>query len=265
MRQDKVLSTDKTILTTGVLSGLGRYIHENLGGTGLTRDLSIEDREKIRSRGADIIIHCAFNSRQGINSDSLYHYLEDNVLLTKELVSFSHKKFIYLSSVDIYPRGAGLHSEDEIIDMDSVSGIYGITKLMSEAIVKNHCENYLVLRPTFLLGKYSRKSSTIKVIENKECILTLSGNSIYNYVLHSDILDFIKLSIDGDLKGIYNLASSENVTLSEVADMLGKKVNFGTYLYDVGNIANSKISSVFPAFKKTSKEVVAQFIEERYE
>ena len=49
-------------LTTGTLSGLGKHIYENLGGIGLTRYLSTEDRERIKSRGADTIIHCAFNS-----------------------------------------------------------------------------------------------------------------------------------------------------------------------------------------------------------
>lgn len=250
-------------LTTGTLSGLGKHIYENLGGIGLTRYLSTEDRERIKSRGVDTIIHCAFNSRRGINSDSLYGYLEDNVLLTKELVSFPHKKFIYLSSADVYPKDGSLHSEDEIIDVDSLSGIYGITKLMSESIVKNHCENYLILRATALLGKHSRRNSLIKIIEDKECILTLSGDSRFNYVLHSDILDFIRFSIDNDLTGIYNLASSENITLSEAANIFAKKVSFGTYTYDVGEIGNDKISSVFPAFRKTSRETITQFVKER--
>ena len=248
------------ILTSGVFSGLGKYIHENLGGTDLTRDTSPEDMEEIENSGVDVIIHCAFNSRRGINSDSLYYYLEDNVLFTKKLVSIPHKKFIFLSSVDVYPNGVGTHPEDEIIDMDSISGIYRITKLMSESIVKTHCVNYLILRGTALLGKYSRKNSLIKIIEDDKCILTLSSDSRFNYVLHSDILDFIKFSIDHDLKGIYNLASSENVTLLEVANILGKKVKFGNYLYDVGNIDNSKISYVFPVFKKTSKEIITKFI-----
>ena len=256
----EVLINNNRILTTGILSGLGKYIHENLGGIGLTRATSPEDMEKTKNSGVDVIIHCAFNSHRGINSDSLYYYLEDNVLLTKKLVSIPHKKFIFLSSVDVYPKGVGVYPEDEIIDMDSISGIYGITKLMSESIVKTCCVNYLILRGTALLGKYSRKNSLIKIIEEDRCILTLSGDSRFNYVLHLNILDFIKFSIDHDLKGIYNLASSENITLLEVANMLGRKVKFGTYLYDVGNIGNSKISSIFPVFKKTSKEIVTQFI-----
>jgi nucleoside-diphosphate-sugar epimerase len=253
------------ILVTGTRSGLGKYVHENLGGLALTRHTPAEERKKIKNSIVDVIIHCAFNSRRGVNSDNLYQYIQDNVNLTEELVSIPHKKFIFISSIDVYPKRKGNHSEDEIIDIDSLNGIYGITKLMSESIIKNQCRNYLILRASALLGKYSRKNSLLRILEDKDCTLTLSGNSRFNYVLHSDVLDFIKFSIEHDIKGIYNLASSDNITLSEVAEMTDKKVKFGSYFYDAGNIDNSKISSVFPAFKKTSKEVIAQFIGERNE
>lgn len=247
------------ILTTGVLSGLGKYIHENLEGVGFTRDCSEDNLEKLREEGIDVIIHCAFNFSREVNSNSLYQYLEDNVFLTKKLIEIPHTKFIFISSVDVYSKNTESNSEDDIIELDSVRGIYGITKLMSESIIRNHCKNYLILRGTALLGKYSRKNSILKIIDEKECILTLSGDSRFNYLLHSDVLDFIKFSIEHDIKGIYNLASSENITLLEVASLLGKKVKFGTFLYDVGKIDNSKISSIFPAFKKTSKEIILQF------
>ncbi len=247
------------ILTTGIRSGLGRYIYENLGGIGFTRQQSGDMFQEIKSQGVDIIIHSAFNTARGINSDSLNNYLEDNVFLTRELVSIPHRKFLFISSVDVYPKDDHLHSEDEVIEADSVSGIYGITKLMSESIVRNNCQDYLILRGSAFLGKHSRKNSLIRIIEDEECVLTLAGNSVFNYVLHSDILDFIKYAIDNELSGIYNLTSSESITLSEVAEMLGKKVNFGSYKYDVGRIDNSKISAVFPIFNKTSKEVIVQF------
>ncbi len=253
------------IVTTGTNSGLGRYIYESVGGIGITRSTSPQQLERIKSEGADVIIHCAFNGQRQISSDSLYGYVNDNVLLTERLVLIPHKKFIFISTADVYPKKSGSNAEDEIIDVDSVSGIYALTKLMSESMVRNCCENNLILRPTALLGKYSRRNSLIRIIEDQQATLTLSGNSRFNYVLHSDVLDFIKLSIARDLRGTYNLASSENITLQAVADMLGKKVEFGSYFYDVGDIDNSKVSSLFPAFGKTSKEVVAQFIKERKE
>lgn len=251
------------ILTTGTRSGLGRYLQENLGGIGLTRSTPALDIERIKCNGVDVIIHCAFNIAKNINTSSLYPYLSDNVFLTKESTSFPHKKLIFISTVDVYPRTGGTHSEEEIIEVDSLSELYGITKLMSESIVMNHCKNYLILRPSALLGKYSRRNSLISIIEEKNCALTLSADSRFNYVLYSDILGFIKFAIKNDLKGIYNVASSGNITLSEIADMTENNVKFGEYHYDVGNIDNNKIISVFPAFKKTSAEIIAQFMKER--
>lgn len=250
------------ILVTGTKSGLGKYLFENIGTVGLDRDTSFGSREKIKKEGADIIIHCAFNSSREVTSESLFPYFEDNVLLTKELTLVPHKKFIFFSSVDVYPKNETIHLEDEIIDLNSVEKIYGITKLISESIVKNYCQNYLILRGSAFLGTYSRKNSLIKIIEDKKCAITLTGDSEFNYVLYSDILDFLKIAIKKNFKGIYNLASFRNITLSEIAKIFGKKVRFGKYHYSVGKINNRKISSISTAFRKNSREVIKQFIKE---
>ncbi|MCF6154424.1 MAG: NAD(P)-dependent oxidoreductase [Candidatus Brocadia sp.] len=249
------------ILITGVLSGIGKYIYENLGGTGITRSTSAEEFEKIKRDGVDVIIHCAFNSQKDITSDLLYQYFKDNVFLTNELVSIPHKKFIFFSTVDLYPKNSDTHAEDELIRIDTIKGIYATTKLISESIVGKKGRNFLILRPTTLLGKYARKNTLTTIIEGGKEPLFLSGNSRFNYVLHSDILDFITFSIHNDIKGIFNVASTGNILLSEVANLLNKKVRFGTYLYDVGNISNDRITAFFPAFKKTPKEILNQFIE----
>jgi dTDP-4-dehydrorhamnose reductase len=250
------------ILTTGASSGLGRHINESLGGIALDISASVEEKEVLKKTGVDVIVHCAFNPIMAVDSDSLFGYLKDNVLLTEELVSIPHGKFVYVSTVDVYPKSSGRHSEEEIIDIDSVDNLYGITKLMSEAIVRGRSDNYLILRSSAMLGMYSRKNSLIRMLEDDECVLSLSGGSRMNYILHTDVSDFIRLSIDTNLKGIYNMTSSENIILSEVAEMLGKKVRFGSYVYDVGDIDGSRARSVFPAFNKTSREVIEQFIKE---
>ena len=248
------------ILTTGINSGLGRYIYDDVRCLGFGRNTAIEEIEKIKSAGVDVIIHCAFNSNPKVELSSLYQYLQDNVILTNKLVSFPHEKFIFISSVDVYPKDGNLHSEDENIYLNAVNSVYGITKLMSESIVRKYCKNYLILRVSAMLGIYSRRNSLIRMIEDTECELTLSHNSIFNYILHSDILSFIKFSIDHDIQGTFNMVSSTNISLLEVADMLKKIIRFGEYFYDVGNIDNSRISSVFPAFKKSSREVIFEFM-----
>lgn len=259
MNQRK-LQRENNYLITGAFSGLGKYLHKNLGGSPLTRLTSNKKKERIKKIGVNIIIHCAFNSDS--NPKSLDQYFQDNVSLTEELTKIPHHKFIFISSVDVYFKGLIKHTEDEKLDADGAESLYAKTKLLSEGLIRENCSNFLILRCTALLGKDSRENSLIKIIKKKNPTLTLSADSVFNYILHKDILDFIKLAVKKDLQGIYNLASSENITLSDVENLLKKQVNFGTYTYDVGEIDNSKISGVFPAFKKTSKEAILQFIKE---
>lgn len=248
------------ILVTGHKSGLGKYLFENFpDAIGQDRETREEEKEKIKEDEVDVIIHCAFNSSWDVTSESLFSYIQDNVFLTRELTSIPHKKFVFVSSVDVYPRGKQTHSEDEIIDVNAVEGIYAMTKLISESMVKEYGKQYLIFRSSAFLGPYSRKNSLKKVMEDENPVVTLTPESEFNYVLYSDVLKFLQEAIEKNLKGVYNIASSENMKLSDIANMFQKKVTFGAYQYMVGNIDNTKAVSVFPAFRKTSQEVIKEF------
>lgn len=254
------------ILTTGTNSGLGKYLYENLGGAALTRSTPEDERRKYRVDGVDTIIHCAINTAKNTDFATLYQYINDNIFFVRELASYPHKKFIFISSVDVYPKSDPRHepyAEQAVINVNDLSGIYGITKLMSESIILNSCKNFLVLRPSALLGKYSRKNSLIKIIEDEPCALSVTEDSSFNYVLHSDLLEFIRIVLKNDLTGIYNMVSLGNISLGRIAEILGKQVKFGSVRYDAGNISNEKISRVFPRLNRSSQEVVLDFIKER--
>ena len=258
MAMHSKVSTIK-LLITGTCSGLGKYLHENMGGIELHQSISEEAQKEICSADYDAIIHCAANSSTGIDSTSLYSYLDDNLFLTKRLTSIRPKLFVYMSSVDVYPQKDCLHSEDQIIDADTLRGIYATTKLASETLIQHNCPNYLILRGVTLLGKYSRKNTLIKIIENEKCEVGLSGDSIYNITTYFDIKNFIQFALEKNFHGIYNLASSDNIKLSDIAGSLNRKVQFGTHIYRVGNIDNRKIASVFPRFKKSSLDSLLQY------
>ena len=245
-------------LITGTSSGLGKYLLESFDGISWNRDSTDKIKNELKKEGVDSIIHCAFNSSQTVISDNLHDYLDDNLFLTKELLDIPHKKFIFISSVDVYPKDKKVHNENEMIDVNNVHGMYGITKLMSEAQVIKKSPNFLILRCSALLGNYSRKNSLIKILGGIDKV-TLSDTSTFNYILHRDVANVIKVAMKQNLQGIYNIASSKNISLKEVESLSGKKATFGNYVYNVGNIDNKKITSVFPAFKKTSREIVVAF------
>lgn len=265
------------ILITGSNSGLGRYLIESLGGVGWDLDTSKQVKAKLQKTGVEIIIHCAFNLSREITTDNLADYFSTNVLLTQELLKIPHQRFIFISTVDVYnsskarisssayPKDKIKHKEDEVIDVNKVEGMYPITKLISEAMIKKGSKQYLILRCAAMLGKYSRKNSLIRLIEDPKPILTLTSNSEFNYVLHTDVGEFIQKAIEQNLTGIYNLTSTGDVKLSEVVRLLNKKkVKFGKFKYNGGKVNNKKALTVSPTFKKNSKQVIREFIQLLY-
>jgi nucleoside-diphosphate-sugar epimerase len=251
-------------LTTGIQSGIGKYIYENLSGLGLARDTSKVERELIKKTHFDAIIHCAVNSKKILDPSSPSSYFYDNVLLTKELVSLKYDKFIYFSTIDVYCKNTATHSESETLNLYGPSSIYAATKLTSEAILKEEATNHLILRSSTLLGTHSRKNTLIKMIQDEPCTVGLSSASVYNIVIYSDILNFIKFAIENDVQGVFNLASSSNITLESVARILEKDIQFGKDFYNVGNIDNTKISSTFPAFKASSEDNFIEYLKESH-
>ena len=104
----------------------------------------------------------------------------------------------------------------------------------------------------------------MQMIQNKPCAVGLCSASFYNIVLYSDILNFIKYSIEKNLQGVFNLASSSNITLEKVAKVLGKNIQFGEGFYSTGNIDNTKIASTFPAFKASSEDNLIKYLKEHH-
>jgi len=250
-------------LVTGARSGFGRHAHEVFGGATWVRDTSPEERRSLRDSGADVIVHSAFNAAPRVDSENAAQYLRDNVLLTAELLRIPCRKFVFVSTVDVYPKDAEARHEDDVIDLSAGQKVYGVTKLLSEALVREQNPDHLILRCSALLGRHMRRNSLVRMIEDEPCRLGLAEDSRFNYVLHRDVTDFITLALERDLRGVFNVASDGNVRLSEVAAYLGKHVEFGSHWYDVGEIDNGKASGLAKGLRRSSLETVQYFIADR--
>lgn len=256
-----MLTRKNHILITGVESGLGKQCLHSFNGIGFSRKTRWNEiQTPALEKPYDAIIHAAFNTQPPGDNSNLYTYLNDTILLTQKLKQIPHKKFIFISSVDVYPKLTDrMHSEDENINIQEVKNIYGVFKLISESIIKNETENNLILRPTVLLGPFAKKNSLIRMLSEKNISLTLAGDSTFNYVLHDDLCRFIEYAIAKDLKGIYNLAVSSNISLAMIAKIFNTSVTFGSYTYTTGHIMNSKVTSIFSDLDRSSLDSVYRF------
>lgn len=237
------------VLVTGGNSGLGKYIASTTPGClTLTRSNRNSLISKLKEEGVDLIIHCAFGAQGGYEQNDIvdyFKYVDDNILLTKELTEIPHKKIVYMSSLVVY--------ESKVMN-------YKYTKLYAESIIETLGTNPLILRCPAMLGKYMRPNNVLRLINNPNTQLSLTKESNFNYVLHSDILDFILYCYNNNINDILSFVSSNNITLEEVVNILGINVNYGNYTFNTMSISNEQLVKHNDKLNKTSREVFKQFL-----
>jgi nucleoside-diphosphate-sugar epimerase len=236
-------------LVTGCNSGLGKFIADNIPNSiKLNRDNRHQLINDLKNKGVDLIIHCAFGSQGDYENNKIndyFKYIDDNILLTKDLVDIPHKKIVYISSLVVY-------------NPNPIN--YKFTKLYSESIINTLGTNPLILRCPSMLGKDIKSNNLLKLINDSNHQLSLTSTSEFNYVLHSDILDFILKSYDSNITDTIDFVSSENITFKEIEDILRVKAKFGNFNFITPLISNQKLISLYPKLNKTSKEVLNQFL-----
>jgi len=231
----------KKYLVTGVKSGLGKYLHKNLSdAAGLDRN----NFDSIKNNEYETIIHCAFNKAQNVdNIGDYYSYLEDNILLTQELLKLNYKKFIYISTIDVYPTTLNL---------------YGLFKRFAESVVKRHMGT-IILRPSMILGQDVKPNHVTKLKSN-ESSLSLSGDSTFNYILNSDILKFIESYSYRCPEGIIDFVANGSTKLSDTHKELNSTTSLGNYIYSAEYQWINPIYDIYEEFNKSSLDNLKQYI-----
>jgi len=245
-------------LITGVSSGLGRHLHGALGGVGLTRQNRAQVLADMQRTGVPVIVHCAFSAMREVPPDAVYRYLDDNLLLTAQILRVPHDVFVYVSSVDVYPRDERLHTEDERVTIGTRE-LYADMKLMNEAMVRERAAAHLILRPASLVGEHSRRNTLMRLLDEQRPTLSLSPDSEYNVVLHEEVARFVAHAVGRGLTGTFNLASSSTMRLDEAAEALGREPVYGRHRYRVGAVSNRKLVATDSAYDVGSLEKFAAY------
>lgn len=251
----------RTFLVTGVRNGLGNAVHRALGGIGFVRGMAPDDPVIRAAAPFDAIIHCAVNAAKYVSMTTAYGYMEDNLLLTQRLVDIPHRKFVFVSTLAVYPPTGRAISEDEDVDLMPLTGPYAFTKLFSDLYVQERANEPLVLRTTTLLGPAIRPSTVMRALTQRDCQLFLAPGSRYNFVMHDDIVDFIVHAMDRGVTGAFNIGSEGLVVLSSIVDQLELSVRYGEHHYDIGPVDTRKAGARHPAFARPSWQTLNRYID----
>lgn len=191
----------------------------------------------------------------------LYDAMEDNLLLLTRVVRLPHRRFVFISSIDVYPSSAPVRREDLDIHIEDLSGGYPAFKLMSEAVVRRHAHQPLVLRPASLFGPDMRENTIMKMARGRIQRTGLAADSEFNVVTWQMVGDLIDAALAGGITGVINCAAASNVTLKDVAGLVGYTGAFGDHRYSAGTIDQARAQALVPAFGRPSREILEEFLE----
>ena len=248
------------LFITGFNSGLGRFLVKKFNG----REFDPRHSKSVTDKTPKNIIHCGYQYPSVHSVTAALSQLENAKESLRVLLEFQGlKKFIFISSVDVYPNSSDIYyDESSKIDLRDIKGIHSLTKLALEEYVMKNSRDFLILRPSLMLGKYSRDNSITRILSGKTSEFSLNSESTFNVISHESVSDFIEIALNLNLGGIYNLTSSSNISLDTVATLAGKKpIEFGSVLYQTPNLVNSKVLRFCKTFSKTSREFLKDYLE----
>lgn len=236
----------------------------------------------------DIVIHLAAKVGGIIdNINKPAEYFIDNVLMNSLMVKwakeFSVSRFIGILSTCIYPDIVQSYPMgEEILHLGpptQTNFSYGYAKrclaVQIDAYNKQYGTKYNYLIPSNLYGEHDKlgknshfvaalisKIHQAKINNQKEIILFGTGTPLRQFLHVSDLCKVIKYCIDNDITDSFNVATPENITISEIAnialqacDATDIKITYditkpdGQYRKDV---SIDKLLSIYPDFKPKS-------------
>ncbi len=214
--------TGKKILVTGSRGLLGSSIIKKLqcdNIVGLDRGFDITNQKYVlkilNDVKPDIIIHAAAYTNVEdceFNQDKAYIV---NTIGTQNIVNYCINKdilFIYISSTGIY----GTSKNEPYSEFDDVrpTTIHHKSKYEAEKIVKNHLNQYLILRTGWLYGgeKSHNKNFVYKRFleaDNKDVIYS-DDSQIGNPTYVIDFIEQISVLIKQQQYGLFNCVNEAN-------------------------------------------------------
>ena len=195
-------------LISGTSSGLGAFLKKEINGC------SVYKRDKNNSYSNiplfNNIIHAACGQPTGTNNKK--DYIQSQVLLCQKLASIKHKRFVYISSIDV-------NQQDRTL--------YGEMKYQIEQYLISHTNNYLIIRPASLIGPGMRQNTITKIFSSNKPRISLAKNSYYYISFYKDILKLIL----SNASGIWTVCSHKQVNLDTLSQWARCVPEWGNFSY----------------------------------
>jgi GDP-L-fucose synthase len=248
----------------------------------------IETELLIKTYKPDIIIHLAAKVGGIIdNINKPAEYFDDNVIMNTNLVKCAHKygvkRFIGILSTCIYPNEVATYPMGEEMLHEGpptpTNFSYGYAKrclaVQIDSYNQQYGTEYQYLTPCNLYGEYDKwgeNSHFVAALIKKIIIadrngeenvgLFGTGKPLRQFMHSSDLARIIKHCIDNDITESFNVATKENLSIKEIAEIALKAIepkNVKGFTFDSTkpdgqyrkDVSIDKMEHIIPGFQFT--------------
>jgi len=186
--------------------------------TAITR----QDYASWRGQSCDLLINANGNSKKFLaDQDPSAEFDASVASVLRSLLDFPCKQYVYLSSIDVYPRvdDCRMNRETARIDPRLLSR-YGLHKVLAEQLVRNYAPRWLILRLGGMVGDGLWKNSIFDILQGRP--LRVHADSAYQYLNTHDVAEIV-LALVGRraINEVFNVCGDGCMTLREVASLAG--------------------------------------------
>jgi nucleoside-diphosphate-sugar epimerase len=216
------LTAQQTCLILGGKGFVGRAIAEEAR----RRDFGVvvvdkDEYEAAKGTPCDLLINANGNSKKFLAREN--PRLEFDLSVRSVLYSlndFPAKRYVHLSTMDVYPDVSDPHlnHEDVTIDTNRQSP-YGFHKYLAEQLVRHYAGNWLIYRMAGFVGQGLWKNPIFDLLNNIP--LRVHPDSEYQYLNTRDLANSVfEISKQGLSHEIFNITGQGVISLREVSSLI---------------------------------------------
>jgi nucleoside-diphosphate-sugar epimerase len=215
-------------------------------------------------RDCELLINAAGNSSKRLSLSEPLMDFEKNVKETfLSILDFNFKRYIYLSSVDVYNDCSNPlnNAETALINPASLSR-YGLNKYMGELIVRKYIQNHLIIRLGGMVGPGLRKNAVFDILYGDR--LFVDKKSAYQYIHTDDVARIaIYLARNFAQGETINLCGDGVVRPQQIMDWAGKNIATDDLPHEYYEINIEKLKSIMAI--PVSESAIKQYLYESKE
>ena len=221
---------------------IGRSIAEYLKKKKKTfRVITKHNYNGYKNKKCSIIINANGNSsRYYANTYPKKDFHKSVITVFKSVFDFKYKKYVYISSGDVYDKINKKNNEKKIIE--TPCNYYGKNKFLAEQIIKFYCNNWIILRPGPIIGSRLKKNLFFDLKKNKKVYSNI--NSSYSYITNTNFSKIIYKICQKANNEIFNISGNKTVSNINLKRLIKSKSSFdNNKVKEKYSLNNSKIEN----------------------